>query len=402
MLDLLKGVRVVELTTIVLGPMAGQMLADFGAEVIKVEALIGDLARQVEPRSAAGESSMFVNCNRNKKSLAVNLKTDEGREIMRRLIADADVFLHNMRTKAVARLGLDADTLHEINPGLVYCSAIGFGSDGPYADRPAYDDVIQAASGIAQLPTYTGADPAYVPGVIGDKIAALYAANAISAALYSKAQTGRGVELEVPMFEVMTSFVMTEHLAAASFGEDARPGYQRLLNRHRRPFRTSDGWVAVLPYNEAHWRRTFKEIGREDVFEQEWFQNDFTRSAHAGDMYEILGQKIPERTTDEWLSTFERLDVPHSRVSTLEDLLTDPHLQSVDFFDATDDTAGRVRSVPQPVRVRGAEATQDRRAPLLGEDSLRVLNELGYDDDAAQKLISSGVVRRSTMAAEEA
>lgn len=142
MLDLLKGVRVVELTTIVLGPMAGQMLADFGAEVIKVEALIGDLARQVEPRSAAGESSMFVNCNRNKKSLAVNLKTDEGREIMRRLIADADVFLHNMRTKAVARLGLDADTLHEINPGLVYCSAIGFGSDGPYADRPAYDDVI--------------------------------------------------------------------------------------------------------------------------------------------------------------------------------------------------------------------------------------------------------------------
>lgn len=395
MLDLLKGVRVVELSTIVLGPMAGQMLADYGADVVKIEALNGDLARQVEPRSATGESSMFVNCNRNKQSLAVNLKSDEGREIMRRLIGEADVFLHNMRTKAVARLGLDAATLRKINPGLIYCSAIGFGSDGPYADRPAYDDVIQAASGIAQLPTYTGAVPAYVPGVIGDKIAALYAAIAISAALYNKAQTGRGVELEVPMFEVMSSFVMTEHLAAASFGEEAKPGYQRLLNRHRRPFRTADGWIAALPYNETHWRRTFTEIGREDIFEQEWFKNDSTRSAHAGDMYEILGQAMPERTTAEWLATFERLDVPHSQVSTLEDLLIDPHLQAVGFFNPTDDTLDRVRSVPQPVVVRGAETAPDRRAPLLGENSLQLLGELGYGDQEAQELFSRGVVLSS-------
>lgn len=400
MLDLLNGVRVVELTTIVLGPMVGQMLADFGADVIKVEAPSGDLARQVEPRSATGESSMFVNCNRNKQSLAVNLKSEEGREVIRRLIVEADVFVHNMRTKAIERLGLDAATLHELNPGLIYCSAIGFGSDGPYADRPAYDDVIQAASGIAQLPTYTGSDPAYVPGVIGDKIAALYAANAITAALYNKAQTGRGVELEVPMFEVMSSFVMTEHLAAASFDEKAKPGYQRLLNRYRRPFRTSDGWVAVLPYNEAHWRRTLTEIGREDVFEQEWFQSDSTRSSRVSDMYEILSQAMPERTTEEWLTTFERLDVPHSRVSTLEDLLTDPHLQAVGFFDATDDTPGRVRSVPQPVRVRGAGVAPDRRAPLLGENSLQLLGELGYDDHEAQELISRGVVRSSIKTGE--
>ncbi|MFM9269666.1 CaiB/BaiF CoA transferase family protein [Halomonas elongata] len=396
MLDLLKGVRVVELTTIVLGPMAGQMLADFGAEIIKVEAPNGDLARQVEPRSATGESSMFVNCNRNKLSLAINLKSDEGLEIMRRLIGGADVFVHNMRTKAIERLGLDAATLREINPGLIYCSAIGFGSDGPYADRPAYDDVIQAASGIAHLPTYTGADPAYVPGVIADKIAALYAANAISAALYNKAQTGNGVELEVPMFEVMSSFVMTEHLAAASFDKETKPGYQRLLNRHRRPFRSADGWIAVLPYTEMHWRRTLSEIGREDVLAQEWFQNDSTRSSRVGDMYEILAQSMPERTTEDWVATFERLDVPHSRVSSLEDLLSDPHLQAVGFFDATDDTQGRVRSVPQPVRVRDAETAPDRRAPLLGENSLQLLGELGYDDYEAQTLVARGVVRGST------
>lgn len=393
MLNLLKGVRVVELSTIVLGPMAGQILADYGAEVIKIEAPNGDLARQVEPRSASGESSMFVNCNRNKQSLSVDLKTDEGREIIRRLIAGADVFLHNMRMKAIARLGLDAETLRKINPGLIYCSAIGFGSDGPYADRPAYDDVIQAASGIARLPTYTGADPAYVPGVIADKIAALYAANAISAALYSKAQTGLGVEIEVPMFEVMSSFVMTEHLAAATFDDTARPGYQRLLNRHRRPFRSSDGWIAVLPYTEAHWRRTFTEIGREDVLEQEWFQKDSTRSSHACDMYEILSLAMLERTTDEWVTTFERLDVPHSRVSSLEDLLSDPHLQAVGFFDATDDTLDRARSVPQPVRTHGAEVTRDRRAPLLGENSLQLLGELGYGDQEARSMVSRGVVR---------
>ncbi|ERL49199.1 hypothetical protein BJB45_21415 [Halomonas huangheensis] len=395
MLDLLKGVRVVELTTIVLGPMAGQMLADFGAEVIKVEAPNGDLARQVEPRSATGESTMFVNCNRNKQSMAVNLKTDEGREIMRRLIGETDVFVHNMRMKAIERLGLDAKTLHKINQGLIYCSAIGFGSDGPYADRPAYDDVIQAASGIAHLPTYTGSDPAYVPGVIADKIAALYAANAIAAALYRKVQTGRGAELEVPMFEVMSSFVMTEHLAAASFDEEAKPGYQRLLNRHRRPFRSADGWIAVLPYTEAHWRRTFTEISREDVLVQEWFQNDSTRSSRVGDMYEILAESMPERTTEDWVTTFKRLDVPHSRVSSLEDLLSDPHLQAIGFFDATDDTLGRVRSVPQPVRVGGSDMALDQRAPLLGENTLQLLRELGYQDHETQALVARGVVRSS-------
>lgn len=392
MLDLLKGVRVVELTTIVLGPMAGQMLGDFGAEVVKVEAPNGDLARYVDPRSKAGASSMFANNNRNKKSIALDLKTEEGRAILLKLVDGADVFLHNMRLQAVERLGFGPAALRARNPKLVYCSAIGFGSDGPYAARPAYDDVIQAASGIARLPTYTGNDPSYVPGVIADKIAALYAANAISAALVGRARTGTGCEIEVPMFEVMTSFVMTEHMAAASFDEAAPAGYQRLLNRHRRPFPTSDGWIAVLPYTERHWRKTFEELGRADVVAQPWFDDATDRSRHVGEMYEVLGQEMPKRSTGEWIATFERLDVPHSRVSGLDDLLNDPHLQAVGFFEPTDDLENRVRSVPQPVRFRASPSGPDRRAPELGEDGPALLAELGYGADAIRELEDRGVL----------
>lgn len=393
MLDLLKGVRVVEMTTIVLGPMAGQMLADFGADVVKVEAPAGDLARYVDPRSPAGESSMFANSNRNKKSIAIDLKTDEGRDIVRRLVAEADVFLHNMRLQAIERLGLGPEALRALNPRLIYCSAIGFGSEGPYAARPAYDDVIQAASGIAWLPTYTGADPAYVPGVIADKITAIYAAQAISAALYGREKSGRGVEIEVPMFEAMTSFVMTEHLAAASFDEAARPGYQRLLNRHRRPFRSADGWIAVLPYTEAHWRRVLEEIGRADVAGEPWFQDATERSRHVGDMYEILSGHMPERTTEEWIATFERIDVPHSRVNSLQDLLADEHLQAVGFFRPTDGLPTRARSVPQPVVVRGAGEAPDAPPPELGGDARALLAELGFGEEEVETFIGNGIVR---------
>ncbi|MCW2302653.1 crotonobetainyl-CoA:carnitine CoA-transferase CaiB-like acyl-CoA transferase [Rhodovulum sulfidophilum] len=394
MLDLLKDVRVVELTTIVLGPMAGQMLGDFGADVVKVEAPNGDLARYVDPRSQAGVSSMFANNNRNKKSIALDLKTAEGREILLKLIDGADVFLHNMRLQAVERLGLGPAELMARNPRLIYCSAIGFGSDGPYAARPAYDDVIQAASGIASLPTYTGNDPSYVPGVIADKIAALYAASAISAALVGRGRSGRGCEIEVPMFEVMTSFVMAEHMAAASFDKAAPAGYQRLLNRHRRPFPTSDGWIAVLPYTERHWRRTFEELGRGDVLAQPWFADATERSQHVGEMYEILGQEMPKRATEAWIATFERLDVPHSRVSGLDDLLGDPHLQAVGFFAPTDDLENRVRSVPQPVRFRAQPSVPDRRAPELGEDGPALLAELGFGPEAIRGLEARGVLGR--------
>ncbi len=399
MLDLLKGVRVVELTTIVLGPMAGQILADFGAEVVKVEAPTGDLARYIDPRAATGESSMFANCNRNKKSIALDLKTEQGRDILLRLIDEADVFLHNMRLRAIEKLGLGPTALLQRNPRLIYCSAIGFGSDGPYADRPAYDDVIQAASGIARLPTYTGNEPSYVPGVIADKIAALYAANAISTALFGRERSGRGAEIEVPMFEVMTSFVMTEHLAAASFDVDAQAGYLRLLNPNRKPYRTADGWVAVLPYTEAHWRRTFVELGRDDVFAQPWFADATDRSRHVGEMYAVLGEEMPRRTTEEWIAVFERLDVPHSRVAGLDDLLTDPHLQAVGFFEPTDDLTGRARSVPQPVVVKpsggGSGKTPDRRAPALGEDGRDLLASLAFDPQAVIALEEAGVLGRA-------
>ncbi|MEN2978025.1 CoA transferase [Tistrella bauzanensis] len=400
MLDLLKGVRVVELSTIVLGPMAGQILADFGAEVVKVEAPEGDLARYVDPRADTGESAMFVNCNRNKRSIAIDLKTAEGREVLRRLVARADVFLHNMRLAAIDRLGFGPAEMCALNPRLIYCSAIGFGSRGPYAARPAYDDVIQAASGIAGLPVHIGGEPAYVPGVIADKIAALYAANAIAMALYGRRDSGRGVEIEVPMFEVLSAFVMTEHLAAASFSETAAPGYQRLLNRQRRPFQTADGWLAVLPYTEAHWRRTFAELGQDDVVRQPWFADATDRSRHAAQMYEVLAAAMLTRSTDDWIATFQRLDVPHSRVSSLQDLLTDPHLAAVGFFQPTDPLPARVRSVPQPVTMRGINLAADQAPPELGADTGALMTELGYAAADTRDLAARGIVRLASTIAE--
>lgn len=393
MLNLLQGVRIIELTTTVLGPMAGQILADFGAEVIKVESPEGDLARYIVPRAQSGESAMFINNNRNKRSIVLNLKHKEGSKILHKLVASADVFLHNMRLSAIERLGFGPEQLRLANPRLIYCSAIGFGSNGPYAARPAYDDVIQAASGIAGLPVYTGEEPRYVPGVIADKIAALYAANAITAALLGREHSGQGTTLEVPMFEALASFVMTEHLAAASFASDAAPGYQRLLNKHRRPFRTANGWLAVLPYTENHWRRTLGEIDRDDILAQPWFTDATMRSQHAPQMYKALAEAMHNDTTEAWLAIFERLDVPHSRINTLADLLNDPHLVKIDFFKPTDGMKARARSVPQPVRVTDAPSTPDQPAPALGANSRELLLELGLSEQTIAQLAAKNIIR---------
>jgi crotonobetainyl-CoA:carnitine CoA-transferase CaiB-like acyl-CoA transferase len=394
MLRLLQGITVVELTSIVMGPMAGQILGDLGADVIKVEPLSGDAARSTYPVASPGMSAMYVNNNRNKRALAVDMKREEGKEIVRRLIARADVFLHNMRVDAIERLGFGYAAVSAINPRLVYCSAVGFGQGGRYRDRPAFDDVIQAASGYVGLTQATGDEPRFAPTLLADKIGALYTVYGILAALTARERgNAGGVHVEMGMFEAAVSFLLNEHLSGATFSDSGdRLGYHRVLSRNRRPHRTRDGWIAVLPYTAEQWTRALNEMGRSDIVGSDWFGDATERSRRSDYLYGELSRGLIERETDAWIAAFDALDVPCARVNTLEDLLDDPHLRDVGFFEPSAGGAHVKRSVPQPVVFHGVDSAPDRSAPGLGADSRTVLEACGYAEDEIEALIAAGVV----------
>ncbi|NMJ40670.1 CoA transferase [Roseomonas sp. JC162] len=390
MIPLLPGLRVLDLTSVIYGPLIGQVLGDLGAEVIKVEGPEGDLARGIQPRGPQGDSAMFVCNNRNKRSVVLDLKTPAGCEVFTRLLRWAEVFVHNMRPAAIERLGFGFDKVAAINPQIIYCAAVGFGSGGRYAGRPAFDDVIQAAGGIAALPSYRGQDPAYVPGVMADKVAALTATYGVMAAIAARGRGMAGpIEVEAAMFESVAAFVLNEHLAAAAFGGPPEvAGYHRMFAADRRPYRTQDGWIAALPYTEQQWRRLLDFTGRRDVLEAPWFADPGERSAHIAELYTVLAEEMTRRSTADWLQALQDLDIPHARVNRLEDLLTDPHLQDVDFF--APNGSGLARSARQPVSYPGLAAQPDRPAPVLGADTEEVAQMLGYDASALAALRAGG------------
>ncbi|PKP93031.1 MAG: CoA transferase [Alphaproteobacteria bacterium HGW-Alphaproteobacteria-16] len=394
MLALLNGVRVIEVGAVVLGPYAGQILADLGAEVIKVEPLEGDIARNAHPAGEGG-GCLYVGNNRNKRAVALDLKSADGRAALGKLIETADVLFHNMRIDAADRIGLGFDAVAAINPRIIHCAAIGFGQRGPYRDRPAFDDIIQAASGIAGLATANGEDPRFVPTIMADKVAALHAVYGILAALVARANGHtKAIQVEVPMFEAMAAFLLNEHLAGATYAADGAVGYPRILSPDRRPFRTADGWIAVLPYTDRQWRAFLNEAGRADVIAQDWFADARERQSRIGELYALVAAILPARTTAEWIAALEALDVPCSRVNTPTDLLTDPHLTDIGFFDVPPGyPAGIVRSVPQPVLFHGAAQQPDTPPPALGADSRTVLRECGLDEAQIDRLIAAGVVK---------
>jgi crotonobetainyl-CoA:carnitine CoA-transferase CaiB-like acyl-CoA transferase len=393
MVPLLAGLKVVDLTTVIYGPLVGQILGDLGADVVKVEAPEGDIARETHPRSAAGDAAMYVNNNRNKRCIALDLKTEAGRAVLARLIAGADVFLHNMRAAAIERLGFGFDAARALNPTIIYCAALGYGRDGRYRDRPAFDDVIQAGSGLAALPTYRGEDPAFVPGVMADKVAALYATYGVLAAIAARARgTVGAIAVEAAMFESVTAFVLNEHLGAATFGAPPeQAGYHRMFAPARRPHRTKDGWIAALPYTGAQWQRILDHVGRSDITGAAWFADGAERNRRIAELYEALAQALAGQDTAHWLAVLQRLDIPHGPVNRLEDLLRDPHLQEVGFFDPNG--ADQARALPQPVLYRGVDALPDRPAPRLGADADAILADAGYDAAEVAALRSSGAVR---------
>lgn len=394
MYPLLKGLRIVDITTIILGPFATQILGDLGAEIIKVEALDGDMNRAIPPHGAPGIGCVFANNNRNKRSLAIDLKHESGKEILRRLLKTSDALVHNMRQDALDRLGFGWETVHALNPKLVYCAALGYGSDGPYAGKPAYDDIIQAGSGIAGMAAKRDGAPAYNPTVTADKVAALHTVYAVLAALLYRERTGgQGQLVEMPMLEAMAAFSLNEHLMAATFTPDGSLGYHRTMSRNRKPYKTRDGHVAVLPYTTAQWSRAMKAIGREDIVAEPWFASNVERSKRSDQLYAILDAALPSRTSQEWLTLFEELDIPCGPVNSLEDLLEDPHLQAVGFFEPNYATpTPMVRTLRQPIIYRGVDRVPDIAPPALGGDTKALLAELGYGQSDIATLVETNVV----------
>ncbi|MBN9276066.1 MAG: CoA transferase [Hyphomicrobium sp.] len=382
MYPLLAGLRIIDITTIVLGPFATQFLGDLGAEVIKIETVDGDMNRYTPPTTGPGLGAVFVNNNRNKRSLALDLKQEQGKEVLRRLLKTGDALVHNMRQDALDRLGFSWESVHALNPRLVYCAALGYGSDGPYSGKPAYDDIIQASSGLAGLTHRRDGTPAYHPTVTADKAGALHVVYAVLAALLHRERNGgEGQLVEMPMFEAMAAFSLNEHLMGASFASDGPTGYHRTLSQNRKPFATKDGWIALLPYTQTQWSRVLSLLGREDLTKEPWFANNAERSKRSDELYGIIAASLGSRTSAEWLAAFEKADVPCGVVHTPDSLLEDPHLKAVGFFEPNfAGENGIVRTLRQPVIFRGVDAGPDRAPPSLGADTRTLLADLGYSE----------------------
>jgi crotonobetainyl-CoA:carnitine CoA-transferase CaiB-like acyl-CoA transferase len=391
----LHGVRVIDCTTVVLGPWAGQQLGDLGADVVKVEPPDGDTTRQLGPMRNPDMGAFFLAVNRNKRSLVLDLKQEAARRVLLRLAAGADVLLHNYRPRAARRLGLSYDMFRAVNPGLVYVGTYGFRAAGPYGDKPAYDDVIQAASGLASLQSAVVGEPRYMPTIVADKTSSMTLLAAVLAALFHKARTGEGQEVEVPMFESLAAWVMVEHLYGETFVPPVETvGYKRVLNRYRRPFKTRDGHLAILPYTDQNWRDFFTLAGRPDLLADPRFKTLGSRLRHIEPLYEALAAIALTRTSAEWLADLDRHNIPAMVVNSLETLLRDPHLEATGFWQIVEHPSeGTLRLPGIPAAYSRTPADIRRLPPRLGEHSLEILREAGLDAAEIDGLLSTGAAR---------
>lgn len=391
----LHGIRVIDITTVLLGPYATQMLGDMGADIIKVEAPpTGDIARNMGTVKNVDMGGIFLNANRNKRSLALDLKREEAKEILRRLIPTADAFVHNMRPAAIAKLGFDYDAVQALKPDIVYVGAYGFGQDGPYRAKPAYDDAIQAASGLASLFKRQDGAARYVPATIADKVVGLTLSQAIVAALLHKERTGEGQFVEVPMLETMVSFNLAEHLNGAAYNPPiGKMGYQRVTTASRRPFPTQDGHVCILPYSDRHWRNFFTGVGRPELMEDPRFANYRARVDSVDDLYGFIASVTPEKTTETWLALCEEWQIPAMPIVDIDDLMEDEHLKAVGMFEIHQHPSeGETVLVRPPVKFSKSPSEIRRHAPLFGEHGPEVLRELGYDEQTIATLTASGAL----------
>ncbi len=388
-MPLLSGVTVLELGTVAMAPYAGQWLADLGANVIKVEPPEGDSTRRIGPTPEENMGPMFLGLNRSKRSIVLDLKTEPAQHALMKLIDRADVLFHNTRPEKMNKLGIGPDVVVARNPRIVYANLHGYGMQGPYGGRPAYDDIIQGETGLAHLMGRQTGEPRYVPTVVADKTTGLFAVIGILAALNSRERSGKGVVLEVPMFESMVAFNAIEHLYGASFDPPlSEASYPRVMAAHRRPFATADGFICLLPYTDQHWRAFFNASGEPALGLDPRFQGIEARTKHIAELYQLASEIIKHRTTAHWIELCTECDIPCAPVRSIDDLIDDEHLKAIGFFNEFDDqNMGRVRLPGVPIVVNGARPKMSF-PPRLGEHTRTILEEFGVESALVSEILA--------------
>lgn len=391
----LAGVRILDLTSVILGPFATQILAQLGAEVIKIETPEGDNMRHVGPMRHPGMGHIFLHANAGKRSIVLDLKHPQGREAALDLAATCDVFITNVRPQALARLGLDYESMRSRHPGLIHVCCCGFDQEGPDAARPAYDDLIQGAVGVPWLTQQYGApEPGYTPTTLSDRVTGLHAVYAVTAALYARSRTGEGQAIVVPMFEAMTQFILGDHLAGLTFDPpQGPPGYARLLTPHRKPYATQDGTLCVLIYNDKHWRSFFAAIGEtEGLGRDPRFATHSARAAHIDEVYAEVARLMRTRTTAEWQALLDAADVPNMPANSPADLLNNAQLRATGFLQEREHPSeGRLHVLAHPTRWSATPPSREMApAPQLGEHTREVLREAGYAPERIEALLAQG------------
>jgi crotonobetainyl-CoA:carnitine CoA-transferase CaiB-like acyl-CoA transferase len=392
----LAGVRVLDLTTVVMGPYATQILGDFGADVIKVEPPGGDVMRYAWPFRNPGMGSIYLNTNRNKRSIVLDLKQPAALEACLALAKSSDVLVYNIRPQAMARLGLSYETLKKANPRIIYVGCFGFSQRGPYAARAAYDDMIQGAAGLPWLLQKQGApEPRYAPMIVADRSVGQQVASAVSAALYHREKSGKGQRVDVPMFEHLLQMVLGDHLGGYTFEpQQGEPGYHRILAPDRRPYQTKDGYVCALIYNDKQWKAFLAIIGKPEVFQTPEFATQEARSRNYVRAYAMVAEEMKKRTTAEWLEALERGDIPVQKMNSLDDIVADPHLAAIDYLRTVEHPSeGRIRALAVPSEWSESKPEYRRHAPRLGEHTREVLREAGLSDARIDELVRSGAAR---------
>ena len=385
----LSGVRVLDLSTVVMGPFGTQILADFGADVIKVEPPDGDVIRSAWPFRNPGMGSTFLNTNRNKRSVVLDLKQPAALEAFLLLAKKADVLVYNVRPQAMARLKLSYEEVKKANPKIIYVGCFGYSQRGPNAAKAAYDDMIQGACGIPWLLHKQGAsEPRYAPMIVADRSVGQQVASAVSAALYHREKSGQGQRVDVPMFEHLLQMILGDHLGGYTFEpQHGEPGYHRVLAPDRRPYQTKDGYVCALIYNDKQWKAFFDVIGKPEMFSKKEYSTQEARSKNYGSAYAMVAEELRKRSSAEWVEALERADIPVQRMNSLDDIVADPHLNAIGYLDTVEHPSeGTIKTLAVPSEWSASPPEYRRHAPRLGEHTREVLREAGLSEAEIDRL----------------